>query len=259
MAEPAATGETDTRTRVLIFGSCVSRDTFEFLPDSFRLLSYVARQSAISAGAPAAGVAGRLKQLPSAFQNRVVSGDVKGDLDEVLTRLAPEIDVMLVDLIDERGGVIGVGSGFVTKLAELWTAGGAAATAGGRRIPFASDEHFALWSAAMERIAGRLRSLGLLERTIVLRTPWASTMSSGDAVPVPTWMTPPETANAQYERYFARLEELGYEILTLPSELARSTEAHRWGASPFHYTDEAYTHLATEIAAIVARRTSDDA
>ena len=247
MTEDVQATRSRATTGVLIFGSCVSRDTFAFLPDSFRLLSYVARQSAISVGAPAAGVQERLTRLPSSFQDRVVRGDVRGDLFETLERLAPEIDLVLMDLIDERGGVVQVNGGYVTKLTELWNAGGAAATSGGRRIPFATDDHFALWSAATRRIAERLRALDLFESAIVLRTPWARTMTSGADVPVPTWMTPPDIANTQYSRYFAHLESLGHRLLSLPESHAQSTESHQWGPSPFHYTDEAYTWLATEI------------
>jgi hypothetical protein len=202
-------------------------------------------------------VASRLRTLPSAFQDRVVRGDVRGDLDQTLDRLGPQVDVLLIDLIDERSGVVAVGGGYVTRLSELWNAGGAEATEGGRRVPFATDEHFELWSAAAERIAEKLRALGLFERTLVLRTPWASRMPSGADVPVPAWMTPPATANEQYARYFDRLEQLGYEIISLPTELAQSTETHKWGPSPFHYTDEAYAHLAARIRAAVERRRSD--
>ena len=249
----------DATTGVLIFGSCVSRDTFAFLPDSFRLLSYVARQSAISVGAPAAGVQERLTRLPSSFQDRVVRGDVRGDFLETVERLSPKVDLLLIDLIDERGGVVHVNGGYVTKLAELWNAGGAAATARGRRIAFATDDHFALWSAATHRIAERLRALDLFDRTLVLRTPWASTMPSGADVPVPSWMTRPDTANAQYVRYFAHLEALGHRIVSLPESQAQSTESHRWGPSPFHYTDEAYTFLAAEIRARAGRPASENA
>ena len=39
-----------SKTRVFIYGSCVSRDTFEYLdPDQFEIVQYVARQSALSA------------------------------------------------------------------------------------------------------------------------------------------------------------------------------------------------------------------
>ena len=83
----------------------------------------------------------------------MVAGDVRGDLLDVAARLAPEVDLLLIDLIDERGGVIATGGGYVTKLAELWSAGGRAATRGGTHVAFGTDEHFALWAAAVD--AGR--------------------------------------------------------------------------------------------------------
>ncbi|KQU68203.1 DUF6270 domain-containing protein [Phycicoccus sp. Root101] len=239
-------------TRVLIYGSCVSRDTFEFLPDGHTLLAYVARQSAISVGSPAAGVKAQLTELPSAFQNRMVAGDVKGDLLDVLGRVAPQVDVLLVDLIDERGGVIAIGGGHVTKLAEMWAAGGRTATRGGRHIPFGTDEHFALWVPAVDAVVTRIAELGLLPRTVVLRTPWASLLDDGGQVPVPGWMTPPDEANLQYARYFDHLTELGLSVVELPEDLARSTTEHQWGPSPFHYTAQAYEHLASGITETVA-------
>lgn len=239
-------------TRVLIYGSCVSRDTFEFLPEGHRLLAYVARQSAISVGSPARGVQARLTELPSAFQNRMVAGDVKGDLLDVVARVAAQVDVLLIDLIDERSGVIAIGGGHVTKLTELWTAGGQAATRGGRHIAFGTDEHFALWAPAVDAVVARLRELDLLARTVLLRTPWAARLDDGGDVPVPGWMTPPAEANALYERYFEHLQSLGLTVVELPEDLARSTMDHKWGPSPFHYTAQAYEHLAAGITRAVA-------
>lgn len=239
-------------TRVLIYGSCVSRDTFEFLPAGHRLIAYVARQSAISVGSPAQGVQADLTELPSAFQNRMVAGDVRGDLLDVLTRRSPEVDLLLVDLIDERGGVISIGGGHVTKLAELWSAGGRTATRGGRHIPFGTDEHFVLWVPAVDAIVARIGELDLLAKTVVLRTPWAAQLDDDEPVPVPGWMTPPAEADAQYTRYFEHLLSLGLTVVELPAELARSTTDHQWGPSPFHYTAQAYGHLAAGITTAVA-------
>ncbi len=235
---------------VTVFGSCVSRDTVEYLPPSWHLIAYVARQSLISLGAPAAGVADRLQTLPSAFQDRMVRGDVRGDALAVLGRVADRTDVLLVDLVDERSGVVEVGGGFVTRLTELWAAGGARATAGGRHLRFGTDEHFALWTAGLDRLLTGLDELGLRERVLALRTPWAARTSDGDALDVPAWMTPPETANRLYQRYFEALQAAGLDLLTLPDELAHTPRDHRWGPSPFHYGDEAYVTLA---AAIVER------
>lgn len=240
--------------RVLIYGSCVSRDTFEFLPDSYSLLSYVARQSAISAGAPAVDVLGRIKRLPSDFQQRMVRGDVKGDLHQVVRRLAPQTDLVLVDLVDERGGVLSIGGGYVTKLAEFWAAGGKDVAARAPHVPFGSAEHFELWSKGIDRLVHVLREEGLLERTLVLRTPWARLDPDGDPIPVPGWMMDPDRANDLYRRYFNHVSAAGLSTVSLPDELARSPLDHRWGPSPFHYSEAAYRFLASRIEGFVADR-----
>lgn len=251
MTDHISDGKTP-QTRALIYGSCVSRDTFEFLPDSYKLLTYVARQSAISVGAPADGVASRLKDLPSAFQNRMVSGDVRGDMLAVVERHAADIDVLLIDLIDERGGVLPLGGGFVTKLSELWSAGGREIAAGVRLLAFGSDDHFAAWRRAFDHIVDELDRLGLRRRTLVLKTPWAALAPDGSDIPIPDWMTPPDTANHLYERYFRHVADLGLAVVELPDDLARSPLDHRWGPSPFHYTEQAYRFLADQIVARAA-------
>jgi len=237
-----------TARRVFIYGSCVSRDTFGFLDADHELSGYVARQSAISVGAPAAGVDEQLPRLESAFQDRMVRGDIAGNVLTTLERAAQRTDILLLDLVDERGGVVAVGGGFVSRLAEFWRAGGRDVARGCRHIPFGADDHFSLWAPAISRILERVTELGLRDRMAVLATPWADRLDDGSLLEVPGWMTPPAVANAQYVRYFDHLERReGVRLLRLPAELARSSRHHRWGPSPFHYSDEAYEWLAERI------------
>jgi hypothetical protein len=235
------------RVRVAILGSCVSRDTVGYAPDRFDLITYVARQSWISAGLPAAGVADALVPLDSAFQQRMVDGDVRGDALDRLAAVADRVDVLLLDLVDERGGVIEVGGGYVTKLVELWSAGGARATRGGRHVPFGTDEHFAAWCEGADRVLGRLDATALLGRAILLRTPWADRHPDGTPLKVPEWMIPPAEANELYRRYHRHLADAGVAVVDLPARLATTPRDHRWGPSPFHYGDAAYASLAADI------------
>jgi hypothetical protein len=234
--------------RVLIYGSCVSRDTFGFLTSDHELLGYTARQSAISVGAPAAGVAERLAPLASAFQDRMVRGDIAGNLLSTLDAKAASTDLLLLDLVDERGGVVRIGGGYVSRLAEFWSSGGREIARGCVHVPFGDDEHFALWAPAVDRVLDHVGELGLLGRVVVLATPWADRLDDGTPLEVPGWMTPPRVANAQYERYFDHLDGRdGIRLLRLPSDLARSSLDHRWGPSPFHYQDQAYEWLADRV------------
>ncbi len=90
----------------------------------------------------------------------MVSGDVRGDLVTVLERHAASLDVLLLDLIDERGGVIPVGGGYVTKLSEMWGAGGREVATGLPVLEFGTDEHFEAWALAFESWCSRLTGWG---------------------------------------------------------------------------------------------------
>ncbi|KRE35508.1 hypothetical protein ASG73_16365 [Janibacter sp. Soil728] len=242
------------RVRTFIYGSCVSRDTLETMADTHELLAYVARQSAISAGRPAEGVWPQLTHIESPFQRRMVQGDIEGNALSEIARRADEIDLLVLDLIDERGGVIEVGGGYVSRHAELWQAGGDAATRDGHRVDFGTDEHFALWSPAVARLAAGIAELGLSDRVILLETEWASTMDDGESLDIPDWDLPPHRANVKYRRYYDRVRALGWPVVSLPAELTASTRDHKWGASPFHYTAAAYAHLAAGLRSSLSRR-----
>lgn len=237
--------------RTMIYGSCVSRDTFEFLGDDFVLNSYVARQSLISAGTSATEILPKLSPIASSFQQRMVRGDLHGDLFRVLKSQAPQTDLLVVDLVDERGGVIELGEGrFVSKLSEFWRAGGREASSGRRHLEFGSDDHFEKWTEGVRRFVGELFDLELLDRTVVIKAPWAELTDTDESFELPNWMMDPVRANGLYVRYFDYLASLGLEILELPPHLVRTSESHKWGISPYHFMRDAYEFLAGRIRQI---------
>ncbi|MGO1258133.1 MAG: DUF6270 domain-containing protein [Brachybacterium sp.] len=248
MTMPSDTTHNDDVVRTFIWGSCVSRDTFGFLPERFQLTTYVARQSLISAGNDASAVRSKLTPLSSAFQQRMVRGDLAGDLYRRIESVGDDIDLVLIDLVDERSGVIDFGDGtYATKLSEFWGSGGREASNGASQIPFGSDEHFTLWRDGASRLVNALRQGGLLHRTNVIRTDWASRFDTGELLDVPGWMMQPEDANTKYTPYFDVLKTLGMDVVELPSDLAQTSQNHQWGPSPFHYTDEAYDFFAERL------------
>lgn len=235
-----------------IWGSCVSRDTFGYLPEQFTLSRYVARQSLISAGTDATAIQPQLTELASSFQQRMVRGDLAGDLFSALAAQATTTDVVLIDLVDERGGVIRFDQDYATKLSEFWGAGGREASRVGEHVAFGTDEHFSLWSEGARRFVGALREAELLPRTLVLHAPWASAYDTGEDLDIPDWMMRPEAANAAYGRYVSLLRDCGLRVAELPSELAKSSRDHQWGPSPFHYQAAAYEYFAQAIVDLAA-------
>lgn len=233
-----------------IYGSCVSRDTFEHVDDAMTLQYYVARQSWISAGNDASSVRPQLTAISSKFQERMVLGDLRGDLPQQLGRFSAESDLTVIDLIDERGGVIDFSEGYATRLAEFWGAGGREASRARAHVEFGSDEHFELWKAGARRLIGELVALESLHKAVVIEAPWAQVDDDGDLIHIPDWMKKPQSANEEYRRYYDYIRDAGIRVLTLPSELAVSSKNHRWGTSPFHYAEAAYRHLAENLRKI---------
>ena len=178
----------------------------------------------------------------------MVRGDLAGDLYRRIESVGDDIDLVLIDLVDERSGVVDFGDGtYATKLSEFWGSGGREASNGASQIPFGSDEHFALWRDGASRLVNALRQGGLLHRATVIRTDWASRFDTGELLDVPGWMMQPEDANTKYTPYFDVLKTLGMDVVELPSDLAQTSQNHQWGPSPFHYTDEAYDFFAERL------------
>lgn len=226
--------------RVFIHGSCVSRDTVAFAQRRFTVVHYQARQSVISVGS-AADLTG-LPEFRSPFQQRMFDDDLKGNALQSMRAMAPSIDIVLLDLCDERLGVQLLPDGSVmTRSVEGIAAG---IVYPGAHIPFGSDAHFDLWISAFERYWAELKTMDLADRVMVLAVPWAGATTEGQATPSSFGVTA-EAANKAYERYYNALMDLGVDVQRFGDALA--DPHHKWGAAPFHYESAVYSSVAERI------------
>lgn len=231
-------------TNLLVYGSCVSRDVVPFLGEGWTLLRYVARQSLVSAmSAPVAPPA--QPALDSAFQRRMVTEDLTSAAPGLLRAHAEEIDVLVLDLVDERLGVMALpDGGYVTRSQEL-LASGLLEHLGGREVVFGTDEHFELWRDAADRFVGLLEETSLAARTVVVEGTFAARTDGGGSAN--RWRDEPaEVWNARYERYHAVLRGAGLRTYTVGADAVAST-AHRWGPAAYHYADGAYVAMARAV------------
>lgn len=234
--------------RVFIYGSCVSRDTLELSLDH-EVVEYIARQSLISSSSPPTDLLDGLA-LNSGFQNRSLNGDLKSNLFPSIAKKASQIDLFVMDLTDERLGSFALTDGtFITHSVELQKSGrlGELPTTP-TRLNIGSDRHFARWTRAAAQLKATLTRHGLFQRSILLRTPWATMTIGGKNVESFRNIATSEM-NVRFNRYYEKLEELGFNTVTLPTSLALSDENHKWGAAPFHYHNEAYVYLLGAINA----------
>lgn len=232
---------------VLVYGSCVARDTVEAAPEgTFDLVGYIARMSLLSAGTDATGSFPADISLASDFQQRMLTADVAGDLTGQLAQHGPDADVLLWDLTDERHGIYEFADGsIITRSIDVISVPEALTEledAAERRLPFGDEEHFRRWSARAEEFAASLRELGLFERTVVLQVPWALVTVTGEPTPWSMGVRAAD-ANAQYARYYQHLRELGFAVLEMQPLAVLADPEHRWGLAPFHYTAEVYAEI----------------
>lgn len=162
--------------KIAIFGSCVSRDTAEFIPDA-DVVAYVARHSVTSLEAPRGTEGIELSELDSAFQKRMVTSDLKGNGLARVVEEAEDLDLVLLDLVDERRGYWQFLDGTtMTNSIEVETCGAArdARRSGARLIEFGTDDHFESWKTGFKTLIDGLKEAELLNRTVLLDIEWAA-------------------------------------------------------------------------------------
>ncbi|SMY01017.1 DUF6270 domain-containing protein [Brevibacterium antiquum] len=164
--------------KIAIFGSCVSRDTAEFMPEA-EVVAYVARHSVTSLESPHGTNGIDLSDLTSAFQKRMVTSDLKGTGLERIVKNAKDHDVVLLDLVDERRGFWKFPDDTtMTNSIEVESCGAARAArrSGARLVEFGTDEHFDQWKSGFITLIEGLKDAELWEKTVLLDIEWAGAL-----------------------------------------------------------------------------------
>lgn len=230
--------------KVAIFGSCVSRDAVGLVPDTFTPIHYTARQSWISRTTPPLW-APPIDRLSSPFQRRMVRDDFHSTLLGEIEAHGREADLVMVDLVDERLGVIEFWPGrFATLSNELsgtmWLAGDR--LIGRRRLMLGADEHYRRFVEAAQMVKSRLELVRVWEKTVVIEAPFVGRTIQGDALP-PEAGLDVDWWNAAYRPYYDALRDLGFQMIRPDENLLFSDGDHKWGPAAYHYQEAASKDL----------------
>lgn len=235
--------------KVLILGSCVSRDIFRVIESKkCKLESYYGRSSFASAFCSEKVKDTWSRNISSAFQARMVSADLNKKWPDIVRNT--EFDVLLVDFIDERFHLGGFSNGAVCTLSnELRSSGFDRKVARARGIQTGSDEHYELWEKGWTSFIGLLDSLGKKQRILLNVVKWAEAASDGS---VPAWGFTPEQvflANLYLDKLYSRAaaDLDSSQIIRVDSQHFVSNIDHKWGAAPFHYVDAYYLNALNSI------------
>ena len=192
--------------KIAIFGSCVSRDSVEYMTDA-KVLTYVARHSVTSLESPHGTDGVELSELSSAFQERMVTSDLQGSGLKRIADNGSDIDIVLLDLVDERRGFWLFSDGTtMTNSLEVESCGAARAArrGGARLVEFGTDEHFTAWKSGYTKLVEGLKEARLWDKAILLDIEWAGAVDGAQH--------PQSDSLAKLGRSWRRLQRGGREM-----------------------------------------------
>ncbi|TVU62358.1 hypothetical protein FQP90_11990 [Paenarthrobacter nitroguajacolicus] len=241
---------------IYIYGSCVSRDSFDFIDKTeHRLLGYTARQSLISAVSKPYLASADSGSLESQFQLRNLQGDFDGSLLDILSELAPETDYIFWDLTDERLGLIKIDEyTFITKSVELVQSGLLGRIKDYEWIKFGTEEHLELWQEAVRALADFAKSNLPNTKIVLINLPWALLDENGRPLEK-TWELLPDEANNLLAKYAAVIRNhLDVYDIEMSWDKATASSNHKWGLAPYHYQDAVYEQVIEQFNQLTLRQ-----
>lgn len=237
-------------TNVMIYGSSVSKAASGMMDSGFKLLRHVTGQSMISAlSRPAVLLEGHT----GVSVGIAVEDDIKSTLLKHVRRYAGELDVLVIDLTDERHGVVHLPDGsYVTDTPELYRSGLLETVAGKKTaISPVTERHWTLWEASANRLFNALDGLGLRDRTIVFDVPWVEATKAGEDTGE-NRKPPTAELNAYFSECYAHIRSLGFTVATMPEELRLAVSEDLRDTTLSHSKAAANSWIAAQIAAVGA-------
>ena len=225
---------------VRILGSCVTRDALDLTSD-FKLIDYTARTSLASLSTNSRKDSQILNNIKSTFQKRMVERDMTKRFWHSLENA--QNDVIVIDLIDDRFSLKLFDDNSSHTVSSEYKKASDFQDQNGRVIKSSSNEFKRLWEAGLKRLKTHCDALELNKIFVncVYYQPTGnqSIDSSTKIVENNDYL---RAAYLKLENTFGRDAMIEY-----PLEIIKVDIDHKWGLAPFHFTDQTYNFLLTEL------------
>ncbi|WP_421132561.1 DUF6270 domain-containing protein [Alteromonas sp. A079] len=236
--------------RLVVYGSCVSRDALEYADFDCELVKYIARTSLATQQSIPVIKSDLLDALPSSFQRKMMRVDMEKSLLFLLDEC--DFELLLLDLIDERFSIGLFGAGRLTLTNEFLNVYP-------KNIEYLewnrfSDEKFEAWCRGFNELMFVIRQKRN-KPTVVLNKVYFAGYSGVDknsAVECTSFMSTEVTRNNIFlNRMYEYIESnfIDVKILEYSDSLFIANPNHKWGLAPFHYIDELYDETMSKLSA----------
>ena len=233
--------------KILIFGSCVTRDAFTFdKSNEFKLDRYFARTSLATAFNSEPIEDNYTMQLTSAFQKKIVNAELKKEFKEYF--LLGKYDYLVIDFIDDRYNLFKFKNGCKTLLsAELKNTDFFDKNQhNGEIIPGFSEEWFEEWKKGCLEFIKLAKENNLLNKIILNKVYWTAFLNQNEQF---YNIEQVNKANKFLDKQYDFIEKFIGENNTIvySKSLLFANKKHIWGLSPFHYVDELYLSMLLQL------------
>lgn len=225
--------------KILIYGSCVSRDPFTESIKEFEIVDYFARSSFASLSGSTFTQSLNLDLIQSKFQRRQVQRDIEKIF---LKRIElDDFDILIVDFTDDRFNLLHFPDGsLLTLSAELRKVIKKAHHFKEAKLVDAfSDLYFEFWCNGYEKIINTLKKNDSLNKLVVNFPFWGLKDELGNAFDHEV-MHEIEKANFWFDRIYKKINEDVpiSQFCRYPKDLCIASSQHKWGRAPFHFCTE---------------------
>ena len=223
-------------TKLLIFGSCVSRDIFNYPYDKAQivLVDFYCRSSIASLVAQPIEIPPAVQNISSPFQKRMAERDMTKEFLKNLPGI--QFDWLLLDLIDERLSLYVEPDGRACTISPaLLGVGFPGESNGGSKIYSGTEEVLAFWEAGWLISFRRLRHLGVLDRVRVNQVFWAVGTKNGENFEPHFPSRQIDSANQFLDRMYQRISAdiPSEQFLRFDHGLMTGSIAHDGESAPF--------------------------
>jgi hypothetical protein len=239
---------------ISIWGSCVTRDTFELGGSFTGQLTYHARSSWISQASAVSHQPPTSVPEGTGFAHRMVREDLRNSILESTTDAQP--DLVVFDLIDERFDVVKAGAGYYTVndyygRLDLEEPLRSVAT---YTVPFRDDTREQLFAEAVADLAPKFLE-ALPKARFALHQAWYTARAADPAYRFyssagthVTW------SNRRLAAHYAALRQsFGDRLHIIEADRRAHLVAdaeHKWGLAHFHYVPSYYQQVLSQIHAV---------
>lgn len=235
------------KVKILIFGSCVTRDAFAFdHQNRFELVRYFARSSLTTTfnSLPVEDI--YTEQLSSAFQRKIVHADLQKEFSNYV--IQNDFDHLIIDFIDDRYDFFRFNNSKKALLsAELKSTNFLKINQNnGQIITGFSDEWLEEWKKSCLQFIDLAKKHNFISKIIVNKVFWTnilednSTFIDKDKVEIAN-----NFLNIQYDFIEGFLGD--NQCINYPNFALKANKNHMWGLSPFHYSDILYLSMLEQL------------